>query len=448
MLLVSTQFAALAASQCKVLGMPGLPRVVLPHPIGGTPLDSVLAKVDDAFEQIVAGLTTPLPAEEAADAADAAEAEAQPGLDIAGEDPFMQVQEEFVARGWGDGLPLVPPTETRVRQMIAGSGCPGGHVVGAVMPRMGLASIEKIAVNAVMAGCRPMHMPLLVTAVQAMIDPDFFLKSIQATTHPVSPLMIVSGPLAQSLGVHGGSGMYGPGPWSNGVLGRALRLILINIGGGRPVEVDRSSQGSPAKYSYCIAENEAASPWPPLRADHGFGDEVSTVMLYAGESPHNINDAESTSAGSLIAAIAQSMAQIGQNNVKGTSQLLLVLSPEHAATIAAGGYTKDDVRRAIYEEARIPLSRFPAIHVERRLARFAPKRYKDRPLSTMVTLTSCWEDVIVMVAGGPGKHSSYLPSFGAVRSQIRPVLKPDGEPWLAQDVQAQDTRFHPDKEQT
>ena len=426
-LIVSSQFASLAANQSRILGFPSLPTVVLPHPIGGTPLDSVLAKVDVVLDELFAALTV----EPAKVTDDLAEAETpEEWLQFEGDDELCGIQEDFMHRGWSDGLPVIPPTEARLVRMIAGAGRRADHSIGRVAPRMGLATVEKIAANAVMAGCRPQHMPVLLAAVEAMIDPQFLLKSIQATTHPVAPLLVVSGPLAQTLNIHGGSGMYGPGPWANGVIGRALRFILLNIGGAKPVEIDRATQGSPAKFSYCIAENEAATPWPSLRSEYGYADDVSTVMVYAGESPHNINDAESTTAGSLISAIAQSMAQIGQNGVKGTSQLLLVLSPEHAATIAREGYTRDDVKRAIYEEARIPLSRFPAIHVERRLARFVPRRYKDRPLGTMVTLVDKWQDVIVLVAGGPGKHSTYLPSFSAVRTQVRPILKEDGSPWL------------------
>lgn len=410
--------------------MPSLPTAVLPHPIAGVPLDSVLAKLDAAFEEIIAKLTTPLPSAGADETAASA-----PGkwVDIDASDEWSDLQREFVERGWSDGLPVVPPTEARVAAMVNGSGLPGEYVAGVVTPRMGVATVERIAVNAVMAGCRPEHMPVLVAAVQALVDPAVSLKNIQATTHPVTPLLIIGGPLAQKLNVHSGSGLFGPGPWSNGVIGRAIQLVMLNVGGARPVEISKATMSHPGKYTYCIAENEAASPWPTLRAERGFAPEVSTVTVVGAEAPHNINDHESTSAGGLLTTITGAIAQTGQNGVYHPGEVLLVLSPEHAATIAADGYSKDDVKRAIYEEARIPMSRFSQENIERRLWRFFPERYRNRPLDTMVTVVQRWEDVTIIVAGGPGKHSMYVPTNGVTRSVTRPIVKPDGSPWLPSD---------------
>ena len=224
MLLISTSFTALAKNQARSLGMPSMPTVVLPHPLGGSPLPSVLAKVDKAFEEIVAKLTSPLQVPDTTVAAPRGAVRE----DIACQDEWSDLQRELVQRGWGDGLPLVPPTEARVAAMVAGSGLPADHVVAVVAPRMGVATAELIAVNAVMAGCRPQHMPILIAAVQAMVEPQFNLYGCQTTTHCVAPLLIVNGPLAGALNIHGGAGCFGPGPWDNGVVGRAIRLILLN----------------------------------------------------------------------------------------------------------------------------------------------------------------------------------------------------------------------------
>jgi hypothetical protein len=428
-LLVSTSFDGLARNQARVLGMPTLPRVVLQHPIGGTPLESVLAKVDAAMEEIVARLTTPLAAEPVSQAAAQADWVQLESSDWTG------IQDEFLQRGWSDGLPVVPPTRERVEAMVAASRLPPDFVAGLVAPRLGIATVELIAANAVMAGCRPQHMPLLVTAVQAMSEHDFYLKNMQATTHPITPLMIVSGPLRKALNVHSGSGLFGPGPWANAALGRAIRLILLNIGGGRPGDTDKATMGHPGKYSYCIAENEEALPaaWSSLQAERGHGPEVSTVTLFGGEAPHNINDHESTNAGGVITMVAGAMAQVGQNNVYYEGEMLLVLSPEHAATIAAEGWSKDDVKRALYEQARVALSAFSQENRERRLQRWLAKRYRDRPLDTLVSVVQRWEDIFVVVAGGAGKHSMYVPTTGSSKAQTRAVLKPDGSPWLPQD---------------
>ena len=430
--MTSTAFANLARNQARALGLPGMPLVALEHPVGGTPMDSVMAKVDGALDEILAKLTAPL--------LHSAELEAVPAThgawhEVDTADEWSDLQRDFIELGWGDGLPMVPPTLQRVAAMVGHSGWPADHVVGVVAPKMGVATIELIAANAVMAGCRPEHMPVLVTALEALVEPLFSLKNTQATTHPASPLLIVSGPLALALNIHSGSGLFGPGPWANGAIGRAIRLMLLNIGGGRPVDVDRATMGHPGKFSYCIAENEAASPWNFLRAERGFASEVTTVTVLGGEAPHNINDHESTTAGGLLTTIAGAMAQVGQNSVESAAELLLILSPEHAATIAADGFSKDDVKRTICEEAWIPMSRFSSAVVQRRLQRFLPKRYLNRPPDTRVAVVQRPEDVIVIVAGGAGKHSMYVPTLCTTRSVTRPILKPDGSPWLAGDFQ-------------
>jgi len=412
--------------------MPSMPTVVLPHPLGGSPLPSVLAKVDKAFEEIVAKLTSPLQVPDTTVAAPRGAVRE----DIACQDEWSDLQRELVQRGWGDGLPLVPPTEARVAAMVAGSGLPADHVVAVVAPRMGVATAELIAVNAVMAGCRPQHMPILIAAVQAMVEPQFNLYGCQTTTHCVAPLLIVNGPLAGALNIHGGAGCFGPGPWDNGVVGRAIRLILLNVGGAVPAEIDKATMGHPGKFSFCIAENEAASPWPSLAAQRGHAKEVSTVTVVGGEAPHNINDHESTTAGGMLTTICGAMAEAGQNTVYYNGEPLLILSPEHAATIAAENFCKEDVQRAVHEDARIPITRFSAEIIERRLNRRMAMRYKNRNVSpdTLVSISQRWEDVMVIVAGGAGKHSMFVPTFGATRSVTRAVLKPDGSPWMPGDL--------------
>jgi hypothetical protein len=319
--------------------------------------------------------------------------------------------------------------------MVHGSGSTANDIVAVIAPRMGVATVELIATNAVMAGCKPQHMPLLMAAVQAMTEPQFNLYGCQATTHCVSPLLIVNGPLANTLNIHSGSGCFGPGPWDNGVVGRAIRLILINIGGAAPGEIDKATMGHPGKFSYCIAENEANSPWPSLSEQRGFAKGISTVTVVGGEAPHNINEHEATTSGGLLTTICGSMAQTGQNNVYYHGEPLLVLSPEHAATIANDGLTKEEVQRMIYDDARIPITRFGRETIERRLYRRLGYRYKNRHITpdTLVSIAQRWEDVMIIVAGGAGKHSMYVPTFGATRSVTRAILKKDGSPWQPKD---------------
>src|SRR5439155_899490 len=199
---------------------------------------------------------------------------------------------EFCKREWCDGLPIVPPTEARVRAMLGGRD--PEKSIGAMPPLWRQATLEKLAVNAVMAGCEAAYFAIIVAAVEAMLDPVFNLYGVQATTHPVAPLVVVNGPYGKAIGVHGGQGCFGPGFRANATIGRAVRLILLNVGGAWPGRGDMATQGSPAKFSYCIAENEDASPWAPMC-------DGDTVTVYGGEPPHNVNDHVSTSASSRAA---------------------------------------------------------------------------------------------------------------------------------------------------
>jgi len=200
----------------------------------------------------------------------------------------------FCERQWCDGLPIVPPTEERVRVMLGGA--QPDRSLGVMPPLWRRVTLEKLAVNAVMAGCEPAAFPLIVAAVEAMLDPSFNLYSVQATTHSVAPLLIVHGPIADELGVHAGSGCFGPGFRANATIGRAIRLILLNVGGAWPGRHDMATQGSPAKFSYCIAERRDA-PWGPLH-------EASVVTVFGGEPPHNVNDHVSTTAAGILATVA------------------------------------------------------------------------------------------------------------------------------------------------
>ena len=215
-------------------------------------------------------------------------------------------------------------------------------------------TLEALAVNAVMAGAEPSYFPVIVAAVQAMLDPAFNLYGVQATTHPVAPLAIVSGPYARAIGMHAGSGLFGPGFRANATIGRAIRLTLLNVGGGWPGRHDMATQGSPAKFSFAIAEREDASPWEPLHVGLGFVPEENVVTVYGGEPPHNVNDHVSTTAAGILNNVADVAATLGSNDgwYMCQSQLLVVLGPEHAATIAADGFTRADVQRFVFEHAR------------------------------------------------------------------------------------------------
>jgi len=206
-------------------------------------------------------------------------------------------------RRLGDGLPIVPPTPARVERMLAHAGRARDAVVARIAPAFGIATVEGIAINAVLAGCDPEYLPVLIAAVEAAASPEFSLQAIQATTNSVAVWLIVNGPVARQLNVNGRFNCLGEGAWANATLGRAMRLVLRNIGGALPGEMDRATHGQPGKYSFCCAENEAESPWEPLHVERGFGREQSTVTVVGVEGTMNMNT-HSDNAAELLRVIA------------------------------------------------------------------------------------------------------------------------------------------------
>jgi hypothetical protein len=339
------------------------------------------------------------------------------------EDPDLTVDDDplallaaFTERAWGDGLPIVPPTSDRVAGMLAGRD--GARVLGAMPPLWRQATLEKLAVNAVMAGCEPAAFPVIVAAVEAMLDPAFNLYGVQATTHPVAPLLIVNGPYGRQIGLHSGSGCFGPGFRANATIGRAIRLILLNVGGAWPGRYDMATQGSPAKFAYCIAENEAASPWAPLR-------EGDVVTVYGGEGPHNVNDHVSTTATGILVNVADTAVSLGSNVgwYFSQAQLMVVLGPEHAKTIAADGLARLDVQRFIYENARQPLGLMRLGGMYGMQDWPAWMNATSDPDARLPRVPSP-DDVFVVVAGGSGKHSAVVPNCTFSRAVSRPITLP------------------------
>src|SRR3546814_279807 len=203
---------------------------------------------------------------------------------------FEEANDALYRAGMTDGLPVVPPTPERVARMLAGARRDPAQVLGVMGPGYGQATVEKIAVNAVMAGCQPDYLHVLIAACEAMLDYEFNLYGINATTHPVTPMLVINGPAAERLRVNSGYNCMGQGWRANATIGRAIRLILINIAGGTPGKGDRATHGTPAKFSFCLAENEMASPWEPLHVRRGFAPRQSTVTVHASEAPHEINN--------------------------------------------------------------------------------------------------------------------------------------------------------------
>jgi hypothetical protein len=322
-----------------------------------------------------------------------------------------QVQRWFHERGLTDGLPIIPPTEERVAAMLSGINERRDSTLGTLVPGETDATIEKLAVNAVMAGCYPEHFPVVVAAMRAMFAPVFNLLNVQTTTHPCAPLVIVSGPVARKLGVNGGAGVLGPGFVANAAIGRAVRLALMNVGCAYPGDRDRSTHGSPAKYSYCMAENIAETPWPEFHTSLGFDQGESVVTVMAAEAPHNVNDHEKQTGEEFLEIVADTMRALGHNTwymtYEGKNDFAVVISPEHAALLE--NWSRRDVQQFLFEKAVRPISDL------RKGGMWFMRDSPDWMTGGDDVTFSCVRDasdIIVLVAGGAGKHSCVIPGFG------------------------------------
>lgn len=256
-------------------------------------------------------------------------------------------------RGWTDGLPVVPPTDARILRMLDGTRRKPGEVVGRVPPDLAPITVEKVAINAVMAGCRPEYMPVLITALEAALKPVFTLHGVVCTTCFSSPIIIVNGPIARRIGMNAGINALGQGNRANATIGRALNLIIRNVGGGRPGELDRSTIGGPGKYTFCFAENEADPRWQPLAQARGIAPGKSAVTLFQGDGIQGFIDWKSRTPEELSRSLAMSLLAVGHPKLCEFFNAILVLSPEHHAIFADAGWD----RRAIEDSLRANLRR-------------------------------------------------------------------------------------------
>lgn len=432
----TTEFASLARQEATALGIANLAVSVIPHPLGGIEESQVQAKAMQAMDDIVKRLTNEVVATEALiETASSSRYLCQDGQcayiptwqdgqgvsALAVGDSLEEANEAFYARHWTDGLPIVPPTRERVDRMLQGVKQHPQQVIGVLPPRNGLATVEAMAINAVMAGCLPAYLPVLLAAVEAMADPRFNLYGVQATTGPHAPLVIINGPAAKELGFNFGHNAFGPGWRANATVGRAIRLILLNIGGAIPGTVDKATQGQPSKYAFCIAENEEANPWEPLHVERGFQRDAGTVTVIAGEANHNVNEHVNTTARGVMTTIVDTMATMGTAKLYRTSsESLILLCPEHASIIAKDGWTKSDIRQFILETGRRSFGEI------KRGGMFGehgywPKWVDTSDDATMIPMHENPEDIVIVVVGGAGRHSSFIPTWGQSRSITRAI---------------------------
>jgi hypothetical protein len=257
--------------------------------------------------------------------------------------------EAFFERGWTDGLPVVPPTPARVLRMLEGTSRAPDEVVAVVPPEFNQCTVEKVAVNAAMAGCRPEYLPVVLAAVEAACTSEFNMHGLLCTTWMAGPVVIVNGPVARAIGMNSGVNALGQGNRANATIGRALQLVVRNVGGGRPGEIDRATLGNPGKYTFCFAEDEEGSPWEPLSVERGLGEGTSAVTLFAGEGPKGVADQLSRTPESLARSLAWALEGVFHPKLALYADAVLVVSPEHARVFREAGWTKKQLREELME---------------------------------------------------------------------------------------------------
>jgi hypothetical protein len=259
--------------------------------------------------------------------------------------------EFFLEKPWSDGLPVVTPTEERVQRMLAATRRDPDEPVGNIPPAMEPATVRTVAVHAVMAGCKPEYLPVVLGGLTLMLREEFNLNGVQGTMHGVAPLMIVNGPYAQKIGIHGGNGCFGPGFRANASIGRAIRLMLLNLGGGIPGVGSATIFATPLRYTACITENGERSPWPTLAASKGYGPEEDVITCAMVESPRLSFDDVSQEPQRLLNGIADSMVAMGSWNMHARSDMVVAMGPQHASICAEAGMSRADVHQRLCELA-------------------------------------------------------------------------------------------------
>jgi hypothetical protein len=316
------------------------------------------------------------------------------------------------ARGWTDGLPVLPATPRIVDAMLGTLLDARQETVATLAPAMGAATLEKIAVCAAMAGCRPEYFPVVVAAVRAAAVPRYGLRMLNTTTNPVAPLILVNGPIRDTIGLNYRDGVLGPGFRANATIGRAVSLVMSNIAGRVPGSISKSTHGQPGRFTFCLAEYEEANPWEPYHVEQGFAPDASVVTLMAPTGTMDIFclDYLTQSAEAILVTIAQSVSAIGMPSMSsyyGLAPMLLVMCTEYAGRLAAAGYSKQSLKESLFERTQqIPLEVWPE-DVRAELIRTG--RTIDGKYTPLVNRPDQFD---IVVSGGPVLHCVFMPTFG------------------------------------
>lgn len=315
--------------------------------------------------------------------------------------------EQYFERGWSDGLPVVPPSEASVGAMLAAAGLRGPEVVGEVPDRHLHVTADKVAINAVLAGCRPEYMPVVLAAIKGICHPDWCYHGAATSTGGAAVAMVVNGPLAPQLGINAEDNLLGPGFRANATIGRAVRLVMMNAMNTRPGKLDRSTVGNPGKFTLCFAEHEQGSPWQPLHVERGFAPHQSTVTVFAAEATIQVYNQLSREPEPLLLSFADALCNLGSMNIAGQAQVIVILAGEHTEVLRRADWSKAQIRQFLYDNAR------------RRVADI--KRAGRLPGPVQAADEETWrhavptpEDIVIVRAGGrAGSFSAVLMGWGS-----------------------------------
>jgi hypothetical protein len=414
--LVNKGFLNDARSAASSRGMPCARMVPTLVPCEGSVIEEIQAAVDAAMDDIVAALTRPLSNEEKSPVVKTVEKPSR----IVFKGDIQEINRFYYRRGWGDGLPIIPPTEEAVAEMLTGTDLPADHVIAKLIPRLGKATVEKIAVNAVMAGALPTYMPLLIAGLELLADPNSIFGTTGVSTGSWAPFWIINGPIRNDLRFNSGTGALSPGNIANATIGRAMAFIIRNIGGARIGVEDMGVQGHPGKYSMVLAENEEESPWEPFHVEHGFNKTDSTIAVYFPNSYQQTWPLASDDEG-ILRGIIYSIKR----------PPFVVLTPPHARTLARSGWTKHEIKEFISEYARIPSyesGTYWGTSSPANAAGGRPGLFKNRvPMreNDLVGVAPNPNAISIVVAGGPGAFIGlHMPS--SAQKAIRKVSLPSG----------------------
>jgi hypothetical protein len=332
-------------------------------------------------------------------------------------DPLVAI-ETYFEKGWTDGLPVVPPTEDRIWAMLEAMGKQPENILGEILARARRITAEKLAINAVLAGCLPGYAPVLLAATEALCDPAFSVHGPTASTSGMGILTIVNGPIASQIGLNAGENLFGPGWRANATIGRALRLLLRNVCGSVPGVLDRSCFGHPGKFTYCIAEDEAHSPWTPLHVERGIPRDESAVTLFAGESPHQVANQSASEPEAILSTIADVVVAGGRLSLSG-QQFVLIIGGQHRRYLTERGWTKKDIRTWLQKHA---------VRSEEELVRAGRLALSETAGQgpRQYGAVADPEDILVVAAGGDtGGYSMVIPGWsGRIHSQAVTKMVP------------------------